>query len=119
MNWYMDSLVITDATNIKPYGEHNGKEYLVYFENIPKEQMYFKFSTKWRLEEFLYLHKIEKFAYKSSNGKVITKVWEYIPENIEHWKSYDWGKTKKEKEEGMPEKYSWDDWRCGHYIKEK
>lgn len=115
----IEELVITDGTKIKAYGEHDGKNYLAYFENIPKELMYFKFHARWRLEEFLYTHKIEKFDYKSSNGKVITKVWEYIPEEIEEWKEDDWGKTKKEKQEGMPEKYSYHDWRLGHFVKEK
>lgn len=68
--------------------------------------------------EFLYQNGIEKFDYKSSNGKVITKVWEYVPDEVEDWRT-DWGRTKSEKQRGMPEKYTYDDWQLGHYIKEK
>ena len=115
---YKNNLVIQDTVKIKAYGEHNGKDYLVYFENISKELMYFKFNTRHGLEEFLYCHGIEKFDYKSSNGSVITKVWEYFPEKLEEWKS-DKFRTAKEKKQGHPDKYSCDDWYCGHYVKEK
>lgn len=118
MNYYHTELVIQDTVKIKAYGEHNGKEYLVYFENVPKELMYFKFLTRHRLEEFLYCHGIEKFDYKSSNGKIMTKIWEYLPEELEKWNKSQF-RTKKEKQLGVPEKYSYDDWKCGHYIKEK
>lgn len=118
MNWYKEELVISDKVKIEAYGEHDGKNYLVYFENIPKDMMYFKFTSRWRLEEFLYTVGVERFNYKSSNGKVITKVWKYIPEEIENWKDSNF-RTKKELQRGMPEKYSYDDWRCGHFIKEK
>jgi len=118
MAWFNDCLIINDNTKLKAYGEHNGKSYLAYFNDIPKDVMYFKFASKWRLEEFLYTHGIEKFDYKSSNGNIITKVWEYIPKELEEWKEDNF-RTAKEKKQGYPDKYSWDDWRCGHYIKEK
>ena len=111
------NLVITDGTKIKAYAEHIGKDYLVYFENISPELMYYRFSTRWSMEEFLYRHGIEKFDYKSSNGKTITKVWKYKQEELDEWKD-SWSRTKKEKLQGKPEKYSWDDWYCGHFVKE-
>ena len=43
---------------------------------------------------------------------------EYIPEEIEDWRTT-WCRTKTEKQRGMPEKYTYDDWNLGHYIKEK
>ena len=112
------NLIVTDKVKMNAYGEHNSKEYLAYFKDIPKDLMYFKFSTRHGLEEFLYRNGIEKFDYKSSNGSTVTKVWEYFPEKLEEWKT-DRLRTKKEKQQGTPEKYSWDDWYCGHYIKEK
>lgn len=117
MNNNYSGLVIEDIAKVKAYGEHNGKYYLAYFENIPKEMMYFKFNTRHSLEEFIYRLGIEKFDYKSSNGKIITKIWEYIPKKVEEWNNSQF-RTKKEREAGKPEKYSWDDWYLGHFLKE-
>ena len=103
--------------NLKVFGEHNGNTYLVYFEDIPKEKLCFSFNKRWAMEEFIYKHGIEKFDYKSSNGKTITKVWKYIPEKLKEWKEYDY-RTKWQIEKGMPEKYSYSDLECGHFVKE-
>lgn len=111
-------IIIGDSLKIKGYGEHIGKDYFVYFENISPDLLKYKFRNRWEMENFLYQNGIEKFDYKSSNGKVITKVWEYIPEEIEDWRT-SWCRTKTEKQRGMPEKYTYDDWHLGHYIKEK
>ena len=80
---YDNNLIIGDSLKIKSYGEHIGKDYFVYFENISPDLLKYKFRNRWEMEEFLYQNGIEKFDYKSSNGKVITKVWEYIPEKVE------------------------------------
>ena len=112
------NLVIGDSLKIKCYGEHLGRNYFAYFEDISPDLLKLKFNSKWSMEEFLYKNGIEKFDYKSSNGKVITKIWKYIPEEIEDWRDT-YCRTKTEKQEGMPEKYSSEDWHLGHYIKEK
>ena len=39
-------------------------------------------------------------------------------EKVEDWRT-NWCRTKTEKQRGMPEKYTYDDWNLGHYIKEK
>ena len=78
----------------------------------------YKFRNRWGMEEFLYSNGIEKFDYKSSNGKVITKVWEYIPEEIEDWRSSPF-LTRTQKQKGMPEKYTYEDYNLGHFIKQK
>ena len=118
MSRYWEGLVVTDKVKTKAYGEHDGKKYLAYFENIPKELMYFEFDTRHALEEFLYCHGIEKFNYKSSNGSIIPKVWEYNPGKLEEWKDSRF-RTAAEKKRGTPEKYSWEDWYCGHFTREK
>lgn len=110
-------LVLGESLKIKAYGEHIGKYYYVYFENISADLLKYQFHAKWAMEEFLYTHGIERFDYKSSNGKVINKVWKYIPEEIEDWRN-DWCRTKTEKQRGMPEKYTFEDWQLGHYIKD-
>ena len=115
---YDNNLIIGDSLKIKGYGEHIGKDYFVYFENISPDLLKYKFRNRWEMENFLYQNGIEKFDYKSSNGKVITKVWEYIPDEVEDWRT-GWGRTKTEKQRGMPEKYTYNDWYLGHYIKEK
>ena len=112
------NLIITSEAKLKKYGEHKDKKYLCYFENLPSNLIYYSFVTRYEMECFLYKNGIEKFDYKSSNGKIITKVWEYIPEKLEEWKSYEF-MTAKEKKQGYPEKYTWHDFECGHYIKEK
>ena len=43
-----------------------------------------------------------------SNGKVITKVQEYISEEIEDWRT-NWCRTKTKKQKGMLEKYTYED----------
>ena len=115
---YDNNLMIGDSLKIKGYGEHIGKDYFVYFENISPDLLKYKFRNRWGMEEFLYSNGIEKFDYKSSNGKVITKVWEYIPEEIEDWRT-SWCRNKTEKQREMTKKYTYDDWQLGHYIKEK
>ena len=110
----INNLVITDKAKLEAYGEHIGKEYKVYFSNISPELMYFSFNSRRQMEEFLYRHKFERYTYKSSNGNTIIKVWEYIQEKLDEYKEYPCNRKKL-----LPEKYSWDDWYCGHFIKEK
>lgn len=109
----MNNLIITDINKIKPTIEHKGKYYYIYFENISPDLMYFQFAKKWQAEEFLYNHKISKFTYKSSNGNIIEKEWEYIQDKIDKWKEWSYNKNKKLKD------FSTDAWYCGHYIKIK
>ena len=118
MYYHENYLVLGDSLKIKAYGEHIGKSYFVYFENISPDLLKYKFDARWQMEEFLYSNGIERFDYKSSNGKIITKVWQYIPEEIEDWKD-SWCRTKSEKQKGIPNKYSYEDYQLGHYIKEK
>ncbi len=107
-------LVITDSTKIKAYGEHTGKIYKVYFDNMSPELIYFEFDRRWQMEEFLYNHGFEKFTYKSSNGSTINKKWEYIQSKLNEYNNL-YGKNKGHV---FPEKYSWEDYYCGHYVKE-
>ena len=106
------NLVLGDNLKINPIAEHKGKSYIIHFMNIPPELLYYSFNKRWQLEEFIYSNGIEQFKYKSSNWKTINKVWEYIPEKLEEWREYNTSKKK-------PEKYSWDDYMCGHFIKSK
>ena len=109
---HASNLVLGDNLKINPIAEHKDKSYIIHFMNIPPELLYYSFNKRWQLEEFIYRNGIEQFKYKSSNGKTINKVWEYIPEKLEEWKKYNIPKKK-------PEKYSWDDYMCGHFIKSK
>lgn len=107
-------LEIKNKDNFKIHGEHRDKLYCVYLDFFPKDEVYFTFTKRTDMEQFIYRLGFEKFIYKSSNGKIISKVWEYIPEELEEWRS--WYETRKNKE---PKKYSFDDFMCGHFVKEK
>lgn len=81
-----NNLIITSNTKIKAYGEHLGKEYIVNFENISSDLLYYSFPARWQMEEFLYRKGITKYIYKSSSGKEIIKVWEFKQKELEAYK---------------------------------
>lgn len=108
--------MIINIKNMEVCGKHKDKSYIVYFKGISEDNLNFIFNKRWELEEFLYSNGIEKFTYYSSNGNALTKIWEYIPEKLDSWKN-NCSRTNKEKQQGMPTKYSLEDYLCGHFVK--
>ena len=100
----MDNLIISNKAEL--FGEHINRDYILSIKDIPKDVIYFKFTKRRNMEEFIYRHGIENYTYKSSNGNLINKTWKYIPEKLE--KERKWFKKI--------EKYSFEDFFCGHFI---
>lgn len=93
---------------VKAYAEHKDGRYYAYYDELPADKICLKFTTKYELEYFLYRSGIEKFVYKSSNGKLIEKVFKY--------------KNTKEAQEDLEdseEKYDYHDFCAGHFVKNK
>lgn len=86
------------------YAEHKGKKYYVYFKDMDIDKYYLEFSKKWNMEEFLYDKEVYNYTYRSSNGKVYKKKWEYIKDKVEKKRAYWYRKG---------EEYSF---FTGHYI---
>lgn len=106
-------LEVENKEKYKIYGEHKDKLYYVYLDFFPKDEVHFVFRKRIDMEEFIYELGFEKYTYKSSNGKTIQKQWTYIDEELSEWKN--WYGTKKN---SAPKKYTFDDFMCGHFIKE-
>lgn len=106
-------LKINDIDKFTMYGEHKDKLYYAYLDFFPKG-VNFVFRKRIDMEEFIYSLGFERFIYKSSNGKSFSKKWEYISEELEDWMHWYGTKTKP-----YPKKYGFDDFMCGHFVKEK
>ena len=48
-----NNLIIGDSLKIKGYGEHIGKDYFVYFENISPDLLKYKFRNRWEMENLI------------------------------------------------------------------
>lgn len=103
----MDNFIISNKVEF--FGEHISNSYILSIKSIPKETLYFKFIKRRNMEEFIYRHGVENYTYKSSNGNIINKVWKCIPEKYE----------KEKKWYKKIEKYSFEDFYCGHFIGRK
>lgn len=106
--------LVNNKDNYTVYGEHKDKFYYVYLDFFPKDNIFFRFYKRTDMEQFIYGMGYERYIYISSNGKSFLKTWEYIQSELDDWK--EWNETKNKK---SPDKYTFDDFMCGHFVKER
>ena len=74
-------LEIKNKSKFRIYGEHKDKLYHVYLDFFPRDEVYFTFTKRTDMEQFIYRLGFEKFTYKSSNGEISQKFGNIFQKN--------------------------------------